>query len=202
MTSNFAAGPTAPGPLAAAPSGIANDSRLRGSPQRDDSPDSDAQSTDCEAYLLEIGRWPSLLLASSVVEIIARPRELTPVPTPASWLLGVTHHRGNLLPLFDLSVFLAGHQSGGPDACRSEPKVIVVSDDNALFGLLISRLLGNRGLRDCAPARTEAESGPLDRWTQGIHQVDGQRVPILDPARIASDLQSALIAADSTQSLR
>lgn len=67
------------------------------------------------------------------VHDVVRLTDVTPVPGAAAALLGVVHHRGEVLPVFDLRPLLAIN-AGGPAgwlvvAGRQAPDLALVADD-------------------------------------------------------------------------
>lgn len=149
-----------------------------------------------EGYLLAVGVRRLLVPVANVLEVIALPREVTPVPGTVPWLLGIAHYRGNLLPIFDLAGFVAGCEGEVVAPVEAEPKVLVLPHADLAFGLAVSRLLGTRRCSGALRPPQEVESPVLGRWASGVVTDEGEPLPVVDVDLLASDLQRALAAAE------
>lgn len=149
-----------------------------------------------EAILVACGDRTCLVPLAGISEVIAPPREITPVPFAASWLLGITHYRGNLLPVFDLAGFFTSLGTELVPQRGEEPKVLVVQHLALPFGCLVTRIIGKR-----RPARRsepiEGETTLPGALVSGVDVQDGRHHPILDLEALADGLQNELSATEA-----
>lgn len=149
-----------------------------------------------DALLIGFGDWSCLAPLAGIAEIIAPPRDVTPVPFSVPWLLGVTHYRGNLLPLFDLAGFFASLDNELVPHGGEDPKVLVVQHPALPFGCLVPRLIGKRR----AAGRARPIEGPIKlpaALLSGVDVQGDQSHPVLDLKALADGLQSGLSATDA-----
>jgi purine-binding chemotaxis protein CheW len=115
-----------------------------------------------------------------VLEVIPL-RELTPVPGAPPFVVGVMHHRGNLLPILDLSRLLA---LAGQDVTQGS-RVVAVEVDGMTFGMLVEAVEATLQIAVSEvvplPATLTDERTP---WLQGV--TTGM-VTVLDMVALAHD---------------
>lgn len=119
------------------------------------------------------------LPATQVTGVIAR-KPIVPIPSTPAHLLGVTHFRGEILPVFDLKVLLGlAQEPGAPDylliarpgadtaalGCDSCPDIVhILADD----------------MKTARPAT----ASPLDRCLQGHVLVRDGVINVLDADKV------------------
>lgn len=86
-----------------------------------------------------VGEIAAAVSINQINEVLTVPG-VTHVPGSKPWLLGVANVRGNLLALVDLGGFLEGRRT--PLGKRS--RVLVARQGNALVGLLVDELYGQK----------------------------------------------------------
>jgi twitching motility protein PilI len=141
-----------------------------------------------------VPRWPGVLFRvggrsllaplAQVIEVLAVPDELTPLPGMPDWVLGIANNRGTLLPIFDLAAL-----TGGGEAVRgAADRVLVVRDEGLPCGLVATEVVGIRRLV-ATQWRPELppDLGVLGRFAQGSFPFAGVPVPIIALDRLLAD---------------
>lgn len=132
-----------------------------------------------EVVEFEIGGERYGLKLEEVKEVCAL-RELTPVPTAPSFVLGIINRRGEIHAVVDLRKFLG--LTGAPLCDLS--RALVLADDEMRVAVLADRILGVRvvAFRELQPV-TGLSGGRAD-YTRGITQ---DRLLLLSAPRIFAD---------------
>jgi twitching motility protein PilI len=78
-----------------------------------------------------------------VAEILTPPR-LSKVPRTKSWVCGIANVRGNLMPIMDLQAYLHDR----PASMSRRSRILVISHEGALSGLVVDAVIGLRYFRD------------------------------------------------------
>lgn len=103
-------------------------------------------------------------------EILNLPK-FAPLPVVKSWVLGVTNVRGRLMPVIDLHDYL-GMTKTLP---KSLWRVLVVSDDDLVAGLLVEQSLGIQHFLEESFEETTAEGiEPLKPYVRGAFRHGGR----------------------------
>jgi purine-binding chemotaxis protein CheW len=119
----------------------------------------------------------TLALPLSAVESIERPGRFTQLPFAAPWLRGVTAVRGEIVSVVDLGRFDGRDPAGTTPSAR----LLVTRGAGTSAALLVDcvhRIVNGPERADVAP------EAALSRWCAGGRVIDGQAVPVLDPARL------------------
>lgn len=101
--------------------------------------DDDADVVIAGRLAFRIGSWSLMFAMNEVAEIIPVPR-ISRVPGVKSWLLGIANLRGTVISIIDLHRFL----SQTATAVTSSSRIIVVTKDEWLYGLLVDEVIGMR----------------------------------------------------------
>lgn len=93
--------------------------------------------------------------------------KITPVPGTPGYIAGICVIRGEIISLVDLRALLPIHHTGITDLNR----VIVLSGNNLMFGILADQItgIGNLDLNRLSPAPGEAGPGFMN-FIKGIHE--------------------------------
>jgi chemotaxis signal transduction protein len=93
--------------------------------------------------------------------------KITPVPGTPGYIAGICVIRGEIISLVDLRALLPIHHTGITDLNR----VIVLSGNNLMFGILADQItgIGNLDLNRLSPALGEAGPGFMN-FIKGIHE--------------------------------
>lgn len=106
---------------------------------------------------------------------------ITPLPGMPSFVLGIVNVRGQILCVIDLKKFFELPEKGITDL----NKIIIIRDDNIEFGILADAVLGVRNLAvDEIKTGLPTLTGICTRYLKGV---TGERVVVLDAAKIMSD---------------
>jgi twitching motility protein PilI len=125
------------------------------------------------------GLWRGIafrMSASQLVASIADVNEILTIPTVTQvpgakgWLLGIANVRGNLVAVIDLKAFLAGQRTVTNDRSR----VLVIKQGNALVGLLVDEVLGQKSFNDGHKTNLVQVEETLADFIEGGYRQDGQ----------------------------
>ncbi|MGN6389213.1 MAG: chemotaxis protein CheW [Burkholderiaceae bacterium] len=138
-----------------------------------------APGTSLLGVLIGQTRW--LLDLRQAGEIVSA-GTITPVPLTHPWYLGLTSIRGNLVGVVDFARF----QGEAPLAVDKDSRIVAFSPALAFNGgLLVSRVLGLRGIQDMQPA-DHADAAP--EWSpRAFLDRDGNRWAELDLSKVMQD---------------
>jgi purine-binding chemotaxis protein CheW len=107
--------------------------------------------------------------------------DYTPLPGVPAFVLGLINVRGRILSVVDLKKFFDLPEKGVSDL----NKVIIIGNETMEFGILADAILGVRAIA------VSAIGPPLPTLTgiqeEFLHGVTGERLVILDAARILAD---------------
>jgi len=118
-----------------------------------------------------IGNERYALAATDVVEVLAR-LPLKPIAHAPAWVAGVFSHRGQMVPVIDISAMTFGHEA----VARTSTRLVLVNFRGKLLGLMLEQ--ANATLR-CDPAdfqpygldnREAPYLGPVREDAQGLLQ--------------------------------
>ena len=140
-----------------------------------------------------VGRWAGLLFRVSelhllaaldqIAEVLSVPSDLTALPGTKDWVLGVANNRGTLLPIFDLAALT----NGGVPTRRDADRVLVVRQEGAPCGLVVSEVIGIRHLVVSQRlAAAPAGLGVLGPLVQAAFPLAGGVVPVIALERLLS----------------
>ena len=82
-------------------------------------------------------------------EVFPVPEQITPIPKAAPWVFGIANLRGELLPLFDLKLFLTG------DATKltKHSRIMIINDTDIYCGVLVDEVYGLKHFeREASPS--------------------------------------------------
>jgi chemotaxis signal transduction protein len=141
----------------------------------------DARSAGRRGLLCGLAEHRLLVPLERLLGILPLPRTLTAVPGTARWMLGIANHHGKLLPLYDLRGLLLAQFKGN----QRRGIALVVPGAARPFGVTVDSVLGLRRVQ----WRTTASSGDdlpdaLLATLIGYCDVEQDRIPVVDPARI------------------
>jgi len=71
-------------------------------------------------------------------EVFPLPEQVTPVPKSQSWVFGIVNLRGELLPVFDLNLYLQGKTS----KVSKRSRVMVINHAEISTGVLVDEVFG------------------------------------------------------------
>jgi twitching motility protein PilI len=71
-------------------------------------------------------------------EVFPVPEQITPVPKSQRWVFGIVNLRGELLPVFDLNLFL--HDK--PVKLTKRSRIIVINDSEIVSGVAVDEVFG------------------------------------------------------------
>ncbi len=83
-------------------------------------------------------------------EVFPLPEQVTPVPKAQSWVFGIVNLRGELLPVFDLNLYLQGKAS----KVSKRSRVMVINHKEISSGVLVDEVFGLKHFQQ--------EPGPID----------------------------------------
>jgi purine-binding chemotaxis protein CheW len=113
-------------------------------------------------------------------EVIVRPTEFSPLPTPGVGLLGAVNLRHTVIPVLD-PCLLAGH----PSATDTGEVVVIVSSDGQLFGLLADAIEGSTHVAGDALFAVHVGGGATALFSHTFERSDDHAViALLDAAAI------------------
>lgn len=129
-------------------------------------------------FLLAYERYA---VASSFVREVCPLKELTLLPGAPAFVAGIINVRGQIVSVVDLKKFFDLPEKGLPDL----NKVIILSDGEMEFGLLVDVVVGVRrvSLQEIQPSLPTL-TGLRQEYLRGI---TSQRLVILDVAKILAD---------------
>ena len=114
-----------------------------------------------------VGEQHFVIPLSESREVFPVPEQVTPVPKSKSWVYGIVNLRGELLPVFDLSLFLQGNMT----TTTKRSRIMVINDDEVVSGLLVDEVFG------------------LKHFQRDMEQVDDSRPDNLAPYLTGSVVQ-------------
>lgn len=114
-----------------------------------------------------IGQQHFVIPLSQSREVFPVPEQVTPVPKSQQWVFGIVNLRGELLPVFDLSLFL--NEKAAKLSKRS--RIIVINDNEIPGGILVDEVFGLKHFqREPEPVNDEQDSNLLPYLTGSIFQ--------------------------------
>lgn len=88
-------------------------------------------------------------------EVFPVPEQVTPVPKSQHWVFGIVNLRGELLPVFDLSLYLHAK----PAQLSKRSRIIVINDSEMTGGILVDEVFGLKHFqRDPEPLNEEQQT--------------------------------------------
>jgi twitching motility protein PilI len=85
-----------------------------------------------------IGQQHFVTPLSQTREVFPVPEQITPVPKSQRWVFGIVNLRGELLPVFDLKLFL--HYK--PVKLTKRSRIIVINDSDIVSGVTVDEVFG------------------------------------------------------------
>lgn len=85
-----------------------------------------------------IGQQHFVTPLSQTREVFPVPEQITPVPKSQRWVFGIVNLRGELLPVFDLKLFL--HDK--PVKLTKRSRIIVINDSDIVSGVTVDEVFG------------------------------------------------------------
>jgi purine-binding chemotaxis protein CheW len=152
-------------------------------PQQASGADQEPQEQDLEMLSFLLGSEEYVVAVDRVREVLT-PREITPVPNTANYLLGVCSLRGTVMPIIDLNLRL-----GLTGSVRDEKsRIIVVSlGQDEQVGLFVDRVRGVVRFAPSAvqPAPENVEQGAGAEFLKGIARKNDRLYILLDVEKAA-----------------
>lgn len=147
------------------------------------------QEQELEMLSFLLGKEEYVVAVDGVMEVLT-PREITPVPHTANYLLGVCSLRGKVMPIIDLNRRLGLAESSRDEKSR----IIVVSlghDDQV--GLFVDRVRGvvRFTLSSVQPAPETVEQGVGAEFLKGIARKNDRLYILLDVEKAAGSRQTS-----------
>jgi purine-binding chemotaxis protein CheW len=113
-------------------------------------------------------------------EVIVRPAEFSPLPTPGKGLLGAVNLRHTVIPVLDPCLL-----AGRPSSAGTGEVVVIVSSDGRLFGLLADAIEGSTHVAGDALFTVHVGGGGTALFSHTFERGDDQAViALLDAAAI------------------
>jgi twitching motility protein PilI len=128
-------------------------------------------------------RLGDAMLVSGIFEIneILMMPALANVPGTKAWLLGIANVRGNLLSVVHLRGFLEGEQFKATETTR----VLSVRHGNALIGLVVDEVLGQRSFVDEQKRVADFYlDSPVGRFIEAEYQLGNNRFGVFSMAQL------------------
>ncbi len=85
-----------------------------------------------------IGQQHFVTPLSQTREVFPVPEQITPVPKSQRWVFGIVNLRGELLPVFDLNLFL--HDK--PVKLTKRSRIIVINDSDIVSSVTVDEVFG------------------------------------------------------------
>lgn len=102
-------------------------------------------------------------------EVFPVPEQITPVPKSQDWVFGIVNLRGELLPVFDLNLFL----SGDPVKLSKRSRIMVINDTEIVSGVVVDEVFGLKHFQQPPkPMETEPSSALTPYVTGSVTQQD------------------------------
>ena len=101
-----------------------------------------------------IGQQHFVIPLNESREVFPVPEQVTAVPKSQSWVYGIVNLRGELLPVFDLGLYLDG--SAAKLSKRS--RIIVINDTEISSGVLVDEVFGLKHFQRHPEPLTEASA--------------------------------------------
>jgi len=127
-----------------------------------------------------------------VKEILNYPSSVTRVPGTKPWVLGIANIRGNLLPIFDLQIFLGGKTSR---AVGHRSRVLVIDHKGVFAGLLVGDVQGMRHFSEDQRVDAPILHAGLRPFVKDACLLDGEVMPVLSMNLIAENPDFQVAAA-------
>lgn len=124
---------------------------------------------------IKLGEQTLLLPQQQLAEVLPPPK-LTTIPGTPAWMLGLTNHHGQLLPVVDLYGFIYERAWPKPSQTR-----VIVTDNKPQLGFIVTEM--GQSIRSLAPTAIEQANQaptPLSRWASSQAQTNGHTYPVLD----------------------
>ena len=96
-------------------------------------------------------------------EVFPLPAQITPVPKSKPWVFGISNLRGDLLPLFDLRLFLYGQIT----QINNRSRIMVIKQQGLFSGLVIDEVFGLRHIDQQAHANDDLLNTPIAPYLDG-----------------------------------
>jgi purine-binding chemotaxis protein CheW len=128
------------------------------------------------SYALDIG----------LVREVVLPQPLTPLPNARPEIAGVANHRGEVVPVLDLGMWLGRAPASAP---RRGARWIVIRAHDRVVALVVDAVIGPLGLEDRPRPPPASADGTASRGVAGIGSYDGRPLLLLDAGSI---LEAAL----------
>lgn len=102
-------------------------------------------------------------------EVFPVPEQVTPVPKSQNWVFGIVNLRGELLPVFDLNLFLQDR----PSRLSKRSRIIVINDSDITGGVLVDEVFGLKHFQqEPEPLETEQQTSFTPYLTGSVFQQD------------------------------
>ena len=134
-----------------------------------------------EGVLFNVAGVGAIAPLDEVKEILNFPAELTKVPGTKDWVLGMANIRGNLLPIFDLQLFLGST----PVPIGRRSRVLVIDHEGMFAGLLIGDVQGMRHFADEQLAGVKGLPDMLAPFVEKAYELDGVVRPVFSMKKLA-----------------
>ncbi len=112
----------------------------------------DSVSASWTAIGFRIGQHHFVVPLGESREVFPVPEQVTPVPKSMPWVFGIVNLRGELLPVFDLSLFLQDKLT----RVSKRSRVVVINDNDVASGVLVDEVFGLKHFQR-EPEPVEAE---------------------------------------------
>ena len=119
---------------------------------------------------------------SQVREIVRIPENITRVPNAPPYVCGVINLRGTVIPVMDIAVKM----SRGEIERRNESRIVVVEEEDIMFGILVDSVHEVRAVQSSQVETAESIDSAIEReYLQGIVRTkEGDLIVLLDVASI------------------
>lgn len=110
-----------------------------------------------------IGQDHFVIPLSQSREVFPVPEQVTPVPKSQPWVYGIVNLRGELLPVFDLSLFM--QEKAAKLSKRS--RIIVINDSEISGGVLVDEVFGLKHFQREADSLDNGADSRLNAYLAG-----------------------------------
>jgi purine-binding chemotaxis protein CheW len=121
-------------------------------------------------------------LPANTVQGVERLGDIAHVPNTAAWVLGVVQVWGAIVSVVDLRRFVGLP----PQAISARSRLLVVTRRDMTIGLVVDNVTEMRPLGDIAVGPVDGRATPswAMPYAQGLIQIEGRTVTLLDPDRL------------------
>ncbi len=110
-----------------------------------------------------IGQQHFVTPLSETREVFPVPEQITPVPKSQRWVFGIVNLRGELLPVFDLNLFLYDQ----PVKLTKRSRIIVINDNEVVSSVTVDEVFGLKHFQQQPEPILSEQSAALPVYVTG-----------------------------------